>query len=367
MSFKESFSKLMNFEEPDLLLQFEWGYWPETIERWRKEGLADDQEPWEDPECKITCYERTPIKVGFDPEFERKILEDNEETQVIQDTDGTIKRISKKETAFPQFLRHPVQNLDDFEKIKERLNPHSEGRYPEDWAEQVKRLESRDTILVLGQCDISFFGGLRDLMGFENLLVAYYDNPELIKRINEYRLWFTKKLYDKALKEVKFDCAFIWEDMAFKNGPLISPKLFREFMLPYYKDLTSWLKSRGIKWIILDSDGDIEQLIPLFMEGGVDGPSPFECAAGLDIRDIRNKYPSLRILGGIDKREIAKGKEFIDKELESKLPFMFSKGGYIPTIDHHVHPQISYEDFKYYLEKTREIYKRVSRKSYKQR
>ncbi len=85
---------------------------------------------------------------------------------------------------------------------------------------------------------------------------------------------------------------------------------------------------------------------------------PFECAAGLDIREIRKKYPHLRILGGIDKREIAKGKEAIDKELESKLPFMFSKGGYIPTLDHHVHPQISYENFKYYLKKTREIYMR---------
>lgn len=358
MTFKESFHALMNFEKPDLLLQFEWGYWNETIERWRKEGLVDNQEPWEDSECGITCYERAPIKVGFEPEFERKVLEDNEETQIIQDTDGVIKRIPKKGTAFPQFLHHPVQNLDDFEKIKERLNPHSKGRYPEDWSEQVKQLESRDTILVLGQCDISFFGGIRDLMGLENLLFSYYDNPELIKRINEYRLWFTKELYDKALKEVKFDCAFIWEDMAFKNGPFISPELFREFMLPYYKDLTSWLKNRGIKWIILDSDGNIEKLVPLFVEGGIDGLLPFECAAGLDIREIRKKYPHLRILGGIDKREIAKGKEAIDKELESKLPFMFSKGGYIPTLDHHVHPQISYENFKYYLKKTREIYMR---------
>jgi len=354
MSFKESFHALMNFEKPDLLLQFEWGYWNETIERWRKEGLPPDNQPWE--ALGITTYERTPVKDRFDPDFERKILEEDEENQIIQDENGIIQKISKKKTNFPQFLKHPVQNKDDFEKIKERLNPYSKGRYPSNWKEKIKELESRDTILVLGQCDISFFGWPRELLGMENLLIAFYDQPELIKAINEYHLWFIKELYDKALSEVDFDCAFIWEDMAYKNGPLISPEFFREFMLAYYKDLTSYLRSRGIKWIILDSDGNIERLIPLFMEGGVDGLLPFECAAGLDIREIRKMYPSLRILGGIDKMKIAKGKGAINKELEGKLPFMFSKGGYIPTLDHHVPPEISYSDFKYYLEKTRKIY-----------
>ena len=345
---------MMNFEKPDLLLQFEWGYWDETIKRWRKEGLPIDREPWED--VGITFYERAPVKDRFDPDFEEKILEDDGKTQIIQDVNGIIQKVFKGKTTFPQFLRYPVQNQDDFEKIKERLNPYSKGRYPSTWKEKIKKLKSRDSVLLLGQCDISFFGWLRDLMGLENLLLCYYDNPGLIKTINDYHLWFLKELYDKALSEVDFDCAFIWEDMAFKNGPLISPDLFREFVLPYHKDITQYLKARGVKWIILDSDGNIEKLIPLFMEGGVDGLLPFECAAGLDIRDVRRTYPDLRILGGIDKMEIAKGKKAIDRELEKKLPFMFSKRGYIPSIDHHVPPEISYENFKYYLEKTRRLY-----------
>ena len=354
MTFKESFHTLMNFEKPDLLVQFEWGYWDETIERWRKEGLLQDKQPWE--HLNITTYERVPAKRRFDPDFEIKVLEENDENQIIQDENGIIQKISRNRTAFPQFLKHPVQNREDFEKIKERLDPHSNGRYPSDWKERIENLQKRNTILVLGQCDISFFGWPRELMGLKNLLMSLYDQPELIKAINDYHLWFLKELYDKALSEVDFDCAFIWEDMAYKNGPLISPELFREFMLPYYKDLTSYLRSKGIKWIILDSDGNIEKLIPLFVEGGVDGLLPFECAAGLDIREVRKAYPDLRILGGIDKMEIAKGKEAIDRELEKKLPFMFSKGGYLPTLDHHVPPEISYENFKYYLEKTRRVY-----------
>lgn len=354
MTFKESFHALMNFEKPDLLVQFEWGYWDETIERWQKEGLPPEKQPWE--HLNITTYERVPVKRRFDPDFERKVLEEDGENQIIQDENGIIQKISRKRTVFPQFLKHPVQNREDFEKIKERLNPHSKGRYPSDWKERIEDLQKRDTILVLGQCDISFFGWPRELMGLKNLLMSFYDQPELIKAINDYHLWFLKELYDRALNEVKFDCAFIWEDMAYKNGPLISPELFREFILPYYKGLTSYLRNRGIKWIILDSDGNFEKLIPLFTEGGINGLLPFECAAGLDIEAIRQAYPNLRILGGIDKREIANGKDAIDKELEGKLPFMFSKGGYIPTLDHHVPPGISYEDFKYYLEKTREIY-----------
>ena len=80
----------------------------------------------------------------------------------------------------------------------------------------------------------------------------------------------------------------------------------------------------------------------------------------MDVRKVRAGFPNLRILGGIDKREIAKGPKAIDRELELRLPAMFRSGGYIPTLDHHVHPEISYANFKYYLRRCREIYESVS-------
>ena len=155
---------------------------------------------------------------------------------------------------------------------------------------------------------------------------------------------------------MQFDYTFMWEDMSYKNGPLISPQLFREFMLPYYREIIGFFKEITDCKVLVDSDGDVTQLIPLFVEGGVDGVLPFEVAAGMDVREIRREFPDLIIGGGIDKREIAKGKQAIDKELEAKLPHMFAKSGYCPSLDHHVPPEVSYADFEYYLEKTRKVY-----------
>jgi len=355
MNYRESFRAMMNFERPEYLCQFEWGYWWETIVRWRSEGLPPDAQPWDD--CGISHYFRPPINCGILPPFEYKVLEEDETSRVVQTGAGIICRESKIGSRLPQFIKHPVSNRDDFEAIKERLDPKTPGRYPDNWDEWAKGADNFPHILCLGGAENGFFGWLRELMGLEGLLIAYVEQPELVHDISRYHVTYLKGLYERALRDIKFDFVFMWEDMSYKNGPLISPEFIRTFMLPYYKEMVDFYKQMGAQWVTVDSDGDVSKLIPLFIEAGIDGMLPFEVAAGMDIREIRKAYPKFRILGGIDKREIAKGREAIDRELESKLPFMFRHGGYIPGMDHHVHPEVSYDDFKYYLQRCREIYK----------
>jgi len=146
--------------------------------------------------------------------------------------------------------------------------------------------------------------------------------------------------------------------MCYKAGPLISPDMFREFILPGYKKLTSFLKGRGVKIINVDCDGDVWKLIPLWIEGGVTGLYPFEVAAGMDMVEVRRAFPKLGIIGGIDKRALMQSKEAIDHELEAKVPFMLKSGGYIPHIDHAVSPETSFENLKYYRWKLEEIARR---------
>jgi uroporphyrinogen decarboxylase len=143
--------------------------------------------------------------------------------------------------------------------------------------------------------------------------------------------------------------------MAYRSGPFISPQMFREFMLPPYQRVISFLKEMGVNVLLVDTDGNIEKLVPLFLEAGITAVFPFEVQAENDIISFRKKYPRLQILGGIDKIKIAQGKEAIDEELNSKVPFMFKAGGYIPHIDHHVHPDISWENFKYYRNRLKEM------------
>ena len=142
--------------------------------------------------------------------------------------------------------------------------------------------------------------------------------------------------------------------MSYKSGSLISPALFREFMLPCYKRLTGFIRSHGINTIIVDTDGNCSELIPLFMEGGVTGMYPLEVQAGMNVAQIAQDFPSLQIMGGIDKTKL-KSKELIDKELEEKVPFVLKRGGYIPFLDHLAPPDISWELFAYYRNKLNQM------------
>ena len=133
--------------------------------------------------------------------------------------------------------------------------------------------------------------------------------------------------------------------------------MFREFMLPIYKKMTSLLGEYGIKYIFVDSDGDINELIPLWLEGGINGFYPLKVNAGMDPAALRKKYgKDIILLGGIDKMPLIKGdKRAIKEEVMKKLPFLFSQGGYIGGIDHGVPPDVSFESYRYYVGLVNEI------------
>jgi uroporphyrinogen decarboxylase len=160
---------------------------------------------------------------------------------------------------------------------------------------------------------------------------------------------FVIELLTPVLDAIEFDCAFIWEDMAGKSGPLCSPKMYREFMLSPLKRVTEFLHARGLHYIIIDSDGNNDVLIPLWLEAGVTGLRPFEAAANCDPVAIRKQYgKSLIIQGAIDKRALAKRHQDIDREVLSKVPWLCLQGGYFPQVDHLVPPDISLDNYVYY-------------------
>ncbi|MFA6107385.1 MAG: uroporphyrinogen decarboxylase family protein [Candidatus Latescibacterota bacterium] len=354
-SFPDSLRATLRFERPAQVCHFEWGYWPETLKRWQREGMRGPN-PWDD--LPITHYERVPVQVRLFPPFAWQVLEEREATRVVQDGNGVVQEVSRHGTAMPCFLRHPVSNLRDFEVLRERLDPRDPGRFPADWTAQAVRLAAREHVLVMGGTEISFFGWARDLLGVENLLLAFHDQPELVHAINRHQLYFVRELYAKVLQDVSFDFVFCWEDMSYRNGPLIGPEMVRRFMLPYYRELVDFFRLRGDCRFLLDSDGDVRQLIPLFREAGIGGFLPFEVAAGMDVAEIGRQYPDLILAGGLDKREIAKGRRAIDRELEGRLPALFRRGGYLPSMDHHVPPDVSWDDFRYYVDRVQTLYAR---------
>jgi uroporphyrinogen decarboxylase len=384
MNTRERFLAIMNFEKVDRTLLWEMGYWKDTLDRWYQEGLPKHQDftaglnpgegvrgenaPHEDFfsdrkrdldvhdhfgfDPGIVCL---PVNSLLQPQFEKKTLEETEGYIILQDELGVQKRMNKKEASRPQFLKWPAQDRKGFEELKDRMKPSLRDRIPPNWKEWLKQHAQRDYPLTLGGYPCGFYGTLRFLMGEENLLLNLYDDPRWVKDFMNYLADFWIELWGQALSEMRVDCVNFWEDMAYRSGPIISPEMFKEFMLPPYQRVTSFLREMGVKIILVDTDGRIEKLIPLFLESGITAIFPFEVQAGNDIIAFRKQYPRLGILGGIDKMKIAEGKKAIDEELNSKVPFMLRSGGYIPHIDHHVHPDISWKDFKYYRTRLNEM------------
>ncbi|MCL5986174.1 MAG: hypothetical protein M1371_06365 [Actinobacteria bacterium] len=291
------------------------------------------------------------------PCFEEEIIDQNDENVIYRRDDGKIVKTKRDGSSMPQFLEYPVKTNRDFEKIKERFNPESKKRFPEQWNNLIKDYKNRTYPLQLGGGNFcGFFSILREMMGLEKTLYVFYDNPALVFEILDFFTDFYINLYFKIVSKVEVDYILIWEDMAFKNGPMISPNIFKKFLLPYYKKFIDKMKSFGIRHFIVDTDGNFEVLIPLFMEGGVTGFYPFEVQAGMDIEKVRENYPKLIIMGGIDKMALASGKEAILREIV-KVKRMIKRGGYIPYTDHMVPPDVSFNNYKFFREELAAILK----------
>ena len=288
------------------------------------------------------------------PKFEETVLEQYRDWSLLRDENGMIVKRLHDRQSLPHFVRGPVETREDWERLKaERLRPTLEGRLHANWKEIVDGYRRRTFPLAIGGSQ-GFYGTPRWLFGEVQVMIAYYDCPGLMHDIVNDLADFWIELYDLVLNETDVDLALLWEDMAYKNGPLISPVVFEEFMLPAYKKITGFFRDRGIRVILVDSDGNIWKLLPLFIKGGVTGVYPFEVMAGMNVVEVRRAYPKLQILGGIDKTALAKEPGAIKTALDD-VQWMLSERGYIPYIDHFIPPDVSWERFVTYRKKLNEL------------
>ncbi|HID94978.1 MAG TPA: hypothetical protein EYP53_02830 [Candidatus Latescibacteria bacterium] len=363
MNARGNFHRLCRFEKGARPPRWETlGFWDETVRRWRREGLPEDKTPEEYFEMDRRDF--LPMNSGFTrppflPPFEKETIKEDERTVVYRDEFGVIRRERKDDPqlSMPQWLEFPVKDRKDWEEIKSRLDPDSPGRYP-DWEKLRQSFDNRNFPLCLTICGA--YGTPRNLFGEERLAYMYYDDPDLITDIQNHWLWFYKRLCDHVLPNIELDYVLIWEDMAFKTAPLISPDLFKRFMLPYYEELIDHIKGYGVKWIMVDSDGDNRVLLPLFIQAGVNVFMPFEIAANMDPVSIRKEYGrNLVIFGGIDKRALSRGRAAIEEEVTSRVPYLLVTGGYIPGIDHSTPPDVSFDNYRYFVELVRDLVEKI--------
>jgi len=289
------------------------------------------------------------------PVFEIKVLREDERHRVETTFGGSVVEVSKEHPwRMPRYLDRPVKDRATWNEYKKRLDPHTPERWPSPWDKYVRTRNGEDvpTMLLLE----GFFGVLREWTGLEQLLYMFYDDPGLVEDMMDQVLYLDMEVAKRVVKDLRIDCVRFWEDMAYKSGPLISPDMFRKFELPRYRQVTDFLRSQGVDILHVDSDGNIDELIPLWMEVGVNFPWPLEVASGMDGIAWRKKYGKDIVLGGnIDKRVFTKGKDAIREEVMSKVPYLVETGGYFPCLDHVIPPDVPLEGFRYYINLLREI------------
>jgi uroporphyrinogen decarboxylase len=344
----------MHFERPDRVPYWEViGYWVETIERWQTEGMPNDVHTM--AFFGMDRRDMVPINAGLVPVFKEQILESDETTELVRDGSGALLRRLRKGSSIPQFTEYPVKDRKSFAGIKKRLRCDSPCRYPAYWEDYKRIVKDRD--YPLGIHAGSLFGMPRNMMGLENIAVALYDDAAFIEEMIEFFTEFYLNLIRRAVEEIPdIDYALFWEDMAYRAGSMISPAHFKKLLVPRYKRITDLLRSHGIDVILVDCDGNHDELTPLWLEGGLSGVYPLEVQAGEDPVRLRNEYgKDLLLIGGIDKMVLDKDKKEIDRELERKVPLLIESGGWIPSIDHCVPANVPYKNYTYYLERLRTI------------
>jgi uroporphyrinogen decarboxylase len=357
MNDRERFLACMSYQTVDRIPYRPQGFWRTTLQRWRQEGMPEGS-PSEI--FGFDNWQYMPVDVTLKPGLEPRTIESTDRWDIVVDEKGITKKLIKpvSETSMPEWIDFPVKNRQDWLKIREHYDPDTPGRYPEDWDDRVAAWKDRDSVLGLDLYN-GLYMTLREWMGPEELMLAFYDQPDLVAEMVEFYTDFLLKVLDRALREVEIDYVSFSEDMAFKNGPFISPQMFGQFLQPCYKRLADRFAQARVGFFVIDSDGNPEPLIPGLLEAGVVGIHPCEAAAGMDVVRLRETYGrDLRLWCGIDKRVLARDRAAIEAELTAKLPPLIEQGGYIPQIDHSVPPNVSYDNFRFYWDTFRRIAER---------
>ena len=346
-----------------------------TFAAWRKQGLTEElQRNWH----RLTGADGGAgigkLYCGPVPPFEEVVLEEHENYRIWRDHWGVKRLDAIRQPAdgfvTRSYLEFPVKCKADFEAMKKRFDPHSpqrtgpggdgapltdlnpnKYRHVGDgvlWPNQIEACNKSDCpVGVTVQC---LYWTLRDWCGFEGLSMLFYDDPMLVHEMMEYWTWFLLELMKEPFAKIKVDHVILNEDMAYKSQAMISPQHMREFMLPRYRRLYSFFKEKGVELVTMDSDGHNGQIIPVFYPEVIDGILPMEIAAGNDPEVYLRDYPGVYIMGGVDKRELRFGKAQARAEVVRRYRAARQYGGYVPTVDHGVPPDVPVRTFLYMVE-----------------
>lgn len=354
---RERFNNQMHYKTVDRCFNMEFGYWEENYELWdifKDNGIENEGQA--NIFFNFDIIHSIGGNVWMSPPFENKIIEETATTKIIMNGDGLLAEVPKdNHDTIPHFLKSSIITPEDWEKCKaERFRRDDPKRLVD--IEKLKKLHPADRTYPLGVECGSMIGKIRDMLTFEGLAYACFDYPEMVEDMVETCCLLVEDFLDQILPHFDFDYASGWEDICFKNGPIVTVEFFKNVVMPRYKRINKKLKAHGIELWYTDCDGDVRPILPYLLEGGINCLFPFEVNGCAHPAELLNEYgKDLRIMGGFDKIEMGKGKEAIKAYMESLVPLV-ERGGYIPFCDHRCPPNVAPENYLYYLELKEEMF-----------
>ena len=328
MTNRQRFDRLMSFQPVDRLPMMEWApWWDKTLDRWRGEGLPEE----------LTDAVDVQRHLGLDPI--RHVW------------------ISHWTDRAPQPASHGagiIADLADYEAVRPTL--YGDGFDAEKlraWAEQQRSGE-----LLLWLTFDGFFWYPRRMLGIQRHLYAFYDQADLMDRINADLLDHQRRVLEAVLEICTPDFMTFAEDMSYNHGPMISRELCERFLAPWYRQIVPPLKAAGIR-VLVDSDGDVTELVDWMLALGVEGFLPLERQAGVDVGELRRRWPKLLMLGAFDKMVMHRGERAIRQEFERLGP-VAAAGGFVPSVDHQTPPGVSLQQYREYLAIFRDFCRRAA-------
>lgn len=362
---RERLDRTLAFQGVDRPPFMEIALWEQTVERWKAEGLPESAASADllagSGYFGLEGYDSALFNMTFpEPCPPESVVSEDERCVTFVDGMGRTRMALKSGTvrgmrlSMDSYIDFPLKTREDWTRLRRLYEADPDARIPADWPALASRLRGSARPTTFFDRYFATFGCysmMRNWMGTVGLSYMMYDNPDLVRECLDFLVDLLTAFLEKPLRDAGFDLYYIHEDMAGSQGPLVSPELFRFLFLPAYRRLVELLKRGGVRNVIVDTDGCFGPLIPVFLDAGVDGFGPIERAAGMDPLELRARYgKSFSMIGGIDKRVLKKGRSAMEKEVMGLVPRLLDTGGYIPTIDHSIPPNVSLAEFEAYLE-----------------
>jgi len=334
------------------------GAWGQIYQRLLDTGMPPSVQGWNyqtqwDPSAARSWSEfwgtLTPLHADFWPsdpaegvQFVKRLQDGYE---IIEYNTGALTRqVIDAENAYsmPDFVTYHVRDRKSWEFYKQISTP---GKlWSKDKIDQIcRRFDNRDKPLFMPL--LSTWGAIRDLCGPEKACTILYDDPELAQEIIDWQSDLRRRYLFPLAERLRPQILKVGEDCCYNHGMLISPRHFLEFCGPAYRQITDLARSIDADVVVVDTDGNIDQLIPLLDQLGVNGLYPAECKAGNELFSLRRQFPEFIFFGWLEKEVVNEANEDrIEEKILSKVPRLIRSGRYFPNLDHSLQPLCTYRN-----------------------